>query len=175
MIFKRFPLQRKKPELCLFVNRKCVKAISSVKTKIFKTLFLNVPALFISFLGATSILHLPNLSHKTSKWRFRFKAPTQPWQYQVWPNIFLLKTILHRYHRKQNKATKPTILYYTYTILYSIILCYGIGLPTIPWQLYSTNIENIIIKITQSFTSFHMWHSPKLLHWSVRRSLRVLF
>ena len=51
MIFKRFPLQRKKPELCLFVNMKCLKAISSVKTKIFKTLFLNVPALFISFLG----------------------------------------------------------------------------------------------------------------------------
>ena len=51
MIFKRFPLQRKKPELCLFVNMKCLKAISSVKTKIFKTLFLNLPALFISFLG----------------------------------------------------------------------------------------------------------------------------
>ena len=47
-------------------------------------------------------------------------------------------------------------------------------LPAIPWELYSTKIENITIKITQSFTSFHIWHS-KLLHWSVRRNLRILF
>ena len=89
--------------------------------------------------------------------------PTLPWKCQVWPNVFLLKNILHRYHRKQNKCkTYCTILlYYTvlyYTILY-YILYYGIGLPAIPWWLYSSNIGNIIIKITQSFISFHMWHS----------------
>ena len=89
--------------------------------------------------------------------------PTLPWKRQVWPNVFLLKNILHRYHRKQNKCkTYCTILlYYTvlyYTILY-YILYYGIGLPAIPWWLYSSNIGNIIIKITQSFISFHMWHS----------------
>ena len=89
--------------------------------------------------------------------------PTFPWKCQVWPNVFLLKNILHRYHRKQNKCkTYCTILlYYTvlyYTILY-YILYYGIGLPAIPWWLYSSNIGNIIIKITQSFISFHMWHS----------------
>ena len=36
MISKRFSLQRKKPELCYicFMNRKYLKAMSSVKTKI---------------------------------------------------------------------------------------------------------------------------------------------
>ena len=38
MIFKSFSLHRKKPELCNIVNRKYLKATSSVKTKIFETL-----------------------------------------------------------------------------------------------------------------------------------------
>ena len=43
MIFKRFSLQRKKTlNFVILVNRKCLKAISSVKTKIFETLFWNI-------------------------------------------------------------------------------------------------------------------------------------
>ena len=34
MIFKRFSLQKKNLNFVIFVNRKCLKAISSVKTKI---------------------------------------------------------------------------------------------------------------------------------------------
>ena len=51
MIFKRVSLQRKKPELCyIFVNRKCLKVISSVKTK-------TCSALVISFLQHNNLIH----------------------------------------------------------------------------------------------------------------------
>ena len=56
MFFKRFSLHRKKHELCIFVNRKWLQAISSVKTKICKTLFLNILALVISFLLRNSLI-----------------------------------------------------------------------------------------------------------------------
>ena len=39
MIVKRFSLHRKNLNFATFVNRKCLKGISSVKTKIFETLF----------------------------------------------------------------------------------------------------------------------------------------
>ena len=40
MIFKRFSLQRKKNlNIVIFANRKGLKAISSIKTKMFETLF----------------------------------------------------------------------------------------------------------------------------------------
>ena len=42
MIFKRFSLHRKNLNFVQFVNWKCLKAISSVKTRIFETLFLNI-------------------------------------------------------------------------------------------------------------------------------------
>ena len=45
IIFKRFSLQRKKPEFCNICEQeslKCLKAISSVKTKIFETRFWNI-------------------------------------------------------------------------------------------------------------------------------------
>ena len=41
---KDFPFIEKNPNFVIFVNRKCLKAISSVKIKIFKTLFLNIYA-----------------------------------------------------------------------------------------------------------------------------------
>ena len=42
MIFKRFSLQRKKPELCNVCEQEMLKSNSSVKTKIFETLFWNI-------------------------------------------------------------------------------------------------------------------------------------
>ena len=61
--------------------------------------------------------------------------PTLPWKRQVWPNVFLLKNILHRYHRKQNKCkTYCTILLY-YTVLYYTILYYTILYYTIYYTM----------------------------------------
>ena len=50
-MFKRFSIQRKKMNFVMFVNRKYLKAISSVKIKIFQTLFWNIyrPWLFHSY------------------------------------------------------------------------------------------------------------------------------
>ena len=59
----------------------------------------------------------------------------------------------YRYHWKHRNCKRPT--YYTMI-------------------LYSTKIENTAIKITKSLTLFHSLHS-KLLYWSARRSLPVLF
>ena len=39
---KRFSRHRKNLNFVIFVNRKCVKAISSIKTKNFETFFLNI-------------------------------------------------------------------------------------------------------------------------------------
>ena len=57
MIFKRFSLQRKKPELCNVCEQEMLKSNSSVKTKIFEKLFWNIyiyiyiyrPCLFHSY------------------------------------------------------------------------------------------------------------------------------
>ena len=51
VIFEIFSLHRKKPELCIFVIRKCLKTISSVKKKNFQNAFLKYvyrPWLFYS-------------------------------------------------------------------------------------------------------------------------------
>ena len=45
MAFKRFSLPRKMLNFVIFVKKKCFKAISSVKTNIFETLFLNINGL----------------------------------------------------------------------------------------------------------------------------------
>ena len=37
--------------------------------------------------NSLGVTFTPNLSCKTSKWRFRFSPPTHPWKRQVWPNI----------------------------------------------------------------------------------------
>ena len=106
---------------------------------------------FCCLLGVTSI-HI--LSHKTSMWYFWFNPHTHPWKHQLWPNgFFCCKTTC--IGTIGNRATAK-------------------GLPTIPWWFYLTKIENIIIKITKSFTSFHTWHS-KLLHWLVWQKLWILF
>ena len=59
MIFKRFSLQKKTLNFAIFVNRKCLKAIYSIKTKIFETLFWNIyrpwlfHAYYITIYGST--------------------------------------------------------------------------------------------------------------------------
>ena len=82
------------------------------------------------------------------KWHFQLNPVTHPWKRQLWPNILLKISYINTIRKK---ATTKDLL----------------------WYLYSTKIDNITIKITKPFTSFHTWHS-KLLHWSVGRSLRIL-
>ena len=84
MIFKRFSFHRKKSNFLILVNKKCLKAISSVKTKIFETLFLNIylPWLFHSHY-ITILIHklwvdLKNeRKHKTQS--FLAKISKSPW------------------------------------------------------------------------------------------------
>ena len=59
--FERFSLYRKNLIFVIFVNRKCLKAISSVKIKIFKRLFLNIYAGMGYFILTT---YWNNLIHK---------------------------------------------------------------------------------------------------------------
>ena len=58
MIFKRVSLYRKKLWLCKFVNKKCLKAIYSAKTKIFERSFwIYILVLVISFLQQHNLIH----------------------------------------------------------------------------------------------------------------------
>ena len=81
------------------------------------------------------------------------QPPTNPENVICDKIFFCCKTsYIGSYFRKQNNCKRPT--YYTMITLFAKL-----------W--YSTKIENITIKITESFTSFHKWHC-KLLHWSLQ-------
>ena len=58
VIFEIFSLHRKKPELCIFVIRKCLKTISSVKKKFSKRFFgVCIPALVILCSLHNNLIH----------------------------------------------------------------------------------------------------------------------
>ena len=69
---KDFTFKEKNLNIAIFVNSKCLTAISSIKTKIFKTLFLNI----YTGLGFSFSLH-KNLTHL-----FPMQLFCTPWKHQ---------------------------------------------------------------------------------------------
>ena len=127
-----------------------IKSFQNSKIVHLQVIFLMRKALIK--LGSTSI---PNLSRKTSKWRFRFSTLTQPWKHQLWPNIFFwLKNILHWYHRKQNNCKRPTC--YTMITLFDQERKY-----------YNQNKKYVSPRFT--------YGTPNLLQWLVRWKLWIQF
>ena len=81
------------------------------------------------------VASIPNLSRKTSKWRFQFNPPTHAWKRHVWPSTFFVVKLLHRNRqRKQNSCKNPT---------YNAMITSFMDVYETDWQLISL-FKNIL-------------------------------